>query len=515
MGPDSLDSKEYFRQLIEAADVPLSLRRVSTAGGIVLLVGIAFFVLLQSPLGPGSVNYPDKDSSLFLYTASQILDGTMPYRDIFDYHAPLIYLIDALGMLFAGQIGVWFLEVLFLAATLVILFLALNHDAGPVPAFLSTLIVAALAAYSLQGGNRIEEYALLFQVIALASFLDYFQRRELTLACVYFIGISAALTLCLNPFLIAFWIPFVLVILALVFKREGLIIGITRTLAVLFSTTIAFILLTPWLSINNALISCYEQVVVFGGELAALATQQPIVVFQNLAVTLPFILVVFISLAAVIKLCITRDQEPVFTHNDATIIVTNLVATLAVYGAMALQRGTEEHILLQGVICLAIPLTYVFHLFVRGFLQRSYLQTACGAVFVVLLCVVVIVPGCRATIAAANANRMEQAGLIEQNELVTVLLENRTIGEPIIVFGNDCWVYTAIDSYSATRYAYQPFDAAFRPDLNADFYRQVDVARAPLLVERKAEGFAQRYPGIDQYERIFESPTYTVYRRLE
>ena len=39
-----------------------------------------------------------------------ILQGGMPYRDAFDHKGPLMYLINALGLLISPKYGVWLLE---------------------------------------------------------------------------------------------------------------------------------------------------------------------------------------------------------------------------------------------------------------------------------------------------------------------------------------------------------------------------------------------------------------------
>lgn len=533
-----MDSKTYIEEIVKAVDVPLSLRRIFTASSVVLLIGIAFLILLQSPFSPGSLNYPNNDSSLFAYVGSQILDGIMPYRDIFDFHPPLIFLINALGLLFAGPLGIWFLEFLCLVSTLVILFFTLNHSVGPIPAFLSCLVVAALIALSLKGGNCIEEYVLLLQVIALASFLDAFKRQVLTLASVYFIGISAALTFLLKPLLVFFWLPFVLVIIFLVFKRDGFVMGITRALSLLFATTIAFILLLPWFYVNNALVSYLDQVFVFAKELAAFVTsQQRIATLQSLVLSWPFILTVFISLAAIVRSLITsklakrtgdksdtstlstspdsEDSSVAFGGDTLIVLGTNLFATLTIYGAMAFDGKVGEQFLLPSFICLAIPLAYAFHRFVQSFADKAYLQAAFGSVFLLVLVFVVVVPSFEAALAQAQAYQGDSLALEQRKELVDILEQNQASEDPIIVFGDDCWIYTAADSYSATRYAYQPFGEGFRPDLTEDFYRQVTVAQARLLVDRTDSGLARQYPGIDDYEQIATTDSYTVYLRKE
>jgi hypothetical protein len=129
------------------------------------------------------------------------------------------------------------------------------------------------------------------------------------------------------------------------------------------------------------------------------------------------------------------------------------------------------------------------------------------------------VPGFETVTALTREQRERDSGLAEQRELVNEIKKYREYDEPIIVFGNDCWVYTASGSYSATRYAYQPFDLEFkfvrRPDLTTGFYRQVMIAESTLLVGRVGENLVESYPGVHDYELIFENRHYELYRRIE
>ena len=52
---------------------------------------------------------PDRDSGVFLYIGSRILEGEVPYRGIWDHKGPLIYYINALGIALTpgSEYGVW------------------------------------------------------------------------------------------------------------------------------------------------------------------------------------------------------------------------------------------------------------------------------------------------------------------------------------------------------------------------------------------------------------------------
>jgi hypothetical protein len=540
--------------------------------GVVVLVGISFFVALQSPLNPLSIHYPDAESSLYLYAASQLLDGNMIYRDIFDFHGPLIFLIDAFGLFVgevvsgvfggtvsgtaggmvdgaigwasgessAGLIAVWLLEMCFLIATLLTIFITLRRCTDSLSALLVCLVFASLVGYSLQGGNRVEEYALLLQALGLAGFVDYFLRRQLSVIGVYLIGTSAALMLCLKPLLTVFWIPFLIVVIVLLFRREGPGMAFVRLLALVFSIVLVLVIVIPWLYVTNALASCINQMSSFYGDVLVLVTPQEradaLYFFMGRT---PFVLVVFISLAAVVKLTllsrrakiVSEDGETVFRikqllsqddapfgRNTRALIAANLAAAFMCLFLMAVSGRMDEYLVLQELICLVIPLAYVLHFFARGIFRKEKLRIVFGATVVVLLAVTVGVPGFATTATLAQEQRNETPELIEQQGLADEILILRTVedsGEPLVVFGDECWVYPAVGSYAATRYAYQPFDATFRPDLNADFYRQVRIADADLLVGRIDERRIEKYPGIEDYELIFKNRSYEIYRRLE
>ena len=78
--------------------------RIATALAIVSAVGITLL-----PAVPSLHPVPYRDSGVFLYVGQRILDGDMPYRDIWDHKPPGIHLVNAIGLAVAGgsMWGVW------------------------------------------------------------------------------------------------------------------------------------------------------------------------------------------------------------------------------------------------------------------------------------------------------------------------------------------------------------------------------------------------------------------------
>lgn len=147
-----------------------------------------------------TANLPERDSGVFLYIGQQILDGSVPYRDIWDHKGPLIYYINALGLLIGhgSRAGVFFLEILSLFASVSLGYIAMKKTYGSVPAFFASIIWPLNLVYVLGGGNYTEEYGLLFSFITLYLFVRSQERRP-GLTYIFLIGAVFSLSFLLRP----------------------------------------------------------------------------------------------------------------------------------------------------------------------------------------------------------------------------------------------------------------------------------------------------------------------------
>lgn len=139
--------------------------RVTTS---TLLVALSLFVLL--PASPWNMPYPYQDSGLFLYIGWRLLEGEVPYRDIWDHKPPAVYLWNALGLLLGrgSRWGVWGLELVFLTVALHLAHRTYRKHFGHFSATLALVASAVALALTLDGGNLTEEYALPLQFSALS-----------------------------------------------------------------------------------------------------------------------------------------------------------------------------------------------------------------------------------------------------------------------------------------------------------------------------------------------------------
>lgn len=126
-----------------------------------------------SPLYP---HYTGRDSSTFLVLARGILDGRIPYIDLFDHKGPVFYWMEAIGYFFGGRTGVFFLECILLLCDLYFInrissLLYANCTIAAI-AFFSTFF------YLFQHGNLTEEFCMPLILAGLFFELKFLLSRE-------------------------------------------------------------------------------------------------------------------------------------------------------------------------------------------------------------------------------------------------------------------------------------------------------------------------------------------------
>lgn len=181
---------------------------------------LAFLVLL--PASPLVQKLPSWDSGVFLYTGWRITEGALPYRDVWDHKPPLIFVINALGLVLSGgsRWGVWLLEFVALTLALWLAFTLVRRAFGALTAVYAAIAAALNAFLAMDGGNYTTEYALPFQV-AMLWLIATAPRDTFSTRRAFVLGILSALLFWLKQNDIG--IPIALgayFILQLIFSRE-------------------------------------------------------------------------------------------------------------------------------------------------------------------------------------------------------------------------------------------------------------------------------------------------------
>lgn len=117
---------------------------------------------------------PSRDGGFFLYAGAQVLDGKIPYLDVWDNKGPAIFYINAFGLWLGGgsRWGMWAVEFLCIFGMLLILYRVLSKRWGVGAALFGATMAGLGLRVALGYGNYTEEYALLFNAVGLYLFIS-------------------------------------------------------------------------------------------------------------------------------------------------------------------------------------------------------------------------------------------------------------------------------------------------------------------------------------------------------
>lgn len=199
------------------------------------------------------------DAGVFLHAGSRILEGGVPYLDVWDHKGPGIALFAALGLWLEPKsgLGALSLESLLVAGALSLVVSRLARDHAPWAATMAGLFIAACLARFYEFGLLTETVFLPVQALALLAFADRPGRRKaLVLGAALAWGLLLRPNLALTPAVLgaaSLW--------SLWRKQPRAIPGWLLHGGVAAAFPLA--LVAGWLGTHGALAAAWDQAVVF------------------------------------------------------------------------------------------------------------------------------------------------------------------------------------------------------------------------------------------------------------
>src|SRR5215213_8494043 len=239
----SFDIQIRNRSRIQKFGVPLF---ISMLGALVALI----------PSNPNNMTLPSRDSGVFLYIGWRFLNGDIPYRDVWDHKPPLIYFVDALGLMLAPDSlwGVWILQFIFF--TLFFLYKLLDQEFGIYAALAGTITLTSGLLTILEKGNVTEEYALVFQAWCIWLIMAAWQ-KDFPIRSSFWIGFLGGLAFNFKQTTIGLWITYALIVLVIrLFRRK---LPFKDLLALLAAWLIPSSIFFIYLASQNALMNFWEE----------------------------------------------------------------------------------------------------------------------------------------------------------------------------------------------------------------------------------------------------------------
>lgn len=223
-----------------------------------VLASIIGTIIALFPGNPNNMTLPSRDAGVFLYVGWRLLNGDIPYRDVWDHKPPLIYFVDALGLAITPHSlwGVWFLQAIFIFFTLLLVYKLLDKEFGIYAALAGTVVLTSGLLTILEKGNVTEEYALIFQALGFWLFINAW-KKNFTIRASFWIGVWGGLAFNFKQTTIGIWITYGIFLLAIrLFQRKS---PFKDLLSLLAGWSIPSIVVVIYLASQNALTDFWEQ----------------------------------------------------------------------------------------------------------------------------------------------------------------------------------------------------------------------------------------------------------------
>lgn len=212
-----------------------------------LIISFVFVLLFSTTTSPVFLSNPywhHGDSGIFQEMGLLIINGGIPYVDIFDHKGPILFFLQALGLLINQQWGIFIIQSIFLFVTLTYWNKIIDVWASGAIGYkiLINIVCLLILAGYYQRGNMCEEWSLPFITIPIYYFVIMFLGdKNITGLQWYTIGICCGLLLFIRANNIAPIIGFIVIYGLFGIKNDP--VGILRNILLLTigAATIAII----------------------------------------------------------------------------------------------------------------------------------------------------------------------------------------------------------------------------------------------------------------------------------
>lgn len=218
------------------------------------LLVMCFVLMTLIPNSPIFTPIPTRDPGVFLYVGWRILNGELPYRDVWDHKPPIIYYINALGLALTNNSrwGVWILEVVFLFLAAYLAFQLLKKIFGFYPSLISLLLWLLTLPLLFADGNFTNEYTLPLQFSALWLFHGI-DKNQNSWRRWFLIGLTGAVAFFTKQTAVGIWIAILLLWAFARLKGSQVKSWFSDMLSFLAACTIVSIVIVAFFAAQSAL----------------------------------------------------------------------------------------------------------------------------------------------------------------------------------------------------------------------------------------------------------------------
>lgn len=491
--------------LFEVIDEMEYLKKINGKKLLILfiLMGMTLLILIQSPRDIFSIaEIPGTDSSVFQYMGQMMKEGYVPYRDFFDHKGIFLYVINYIGVLISPDYGVWFIEVFVIFISACICCKIAEKKCGMVLGAGVTVLIFSLLNVYYDGGNMTEEYAMPFQMAALAIFLDYFLEGKISKVRLMICGLCFGAVCLLRVNMISVWLVFCIMVLvqSIYQKKLNEIAGFLGFF--LLGCGIFVLPFMIYLLYHHALADFFEQYILFNQRYA---TDENFVTAQGKLDSLVFFGMTIAFLAAFIYLFLQlRKKECCFFHIGYLCYMAVTLLFICMSGQQYRHYG----------MTLLPALIYPYSLLAGNLLsskgkKKVFYGIAAGVLFMAIAFN-------NYYLLALNAYQQvikKSVYIDKQIQAVAVYVEENTTEEDeISVYGNRNMVYNLSGRKSASKYSYQKPIGTICPEIMEEYFEEIKEKKPELIVVIEMDDNMKKFLKENNYKRVITFDYHKIYK---
>jgi hypothetical protein len=193
------------------------------------------------PVAPAFAPGVNDNSGIYLYAGWCILQGDIPYLQLWDHKPPLVFYINALGAALSpgSHWGIWMLECAALLLAAYLGYKLMKAQFGSLSALLSTFLWLQALFFIFLGGNQTTDWSLPLQFGALLLFARA-ESHEKPERSYLLIGLLSGLAFLIKQTAVGIWLAIGVLLLAQIIRRKP---AATRKLGLMAAGASAVLLL--------------------------------------------------------------------------------------------------------------------------------------------------------------------------------------------------------------------------------------------------------------------------------
>lgn len=432
---------------------------------------LAFIFSLQTLNHPWKESIITSDSSVFIYIANGILNGLMPYRDMFDHKGPLLYLINVLGILINKNWGLWFIELLTLFVTFYFIYRIANINTNNHAGLISVLLSSCALFRWFNHGNFTEEYAMPFIAISLFIFSEYFLLNKINKFRLVVCGLSFGAICLLKINMIPLWIVMCLGVLFQKLKeKEYQQLGFFLKYFLLG----VFIIVIPillWLFANESFSDFINDYIVFNIKYAKSDVKNAFRTFLHFQKDIWTIL---FEITVIILLFKERNIYSLL----------NVFLTIFTFYIISSPGNYSNHYYMIVIPIMAYPFGKI-GLFLTSCLKKIKTNSKIKQILIILtiglFCLMIIWEWCFML-------PLQYVKLVENDytsaivDVSNYIIDNTNNTEQIIVCGNANSIYNHTNRSSASKYSFQYPVYLISEQIKENFYVDLEESKPKIIV---------------------------------